>query len=253
MTKHEPSMAPKRPDVLLPMSLGVLATLGAAAAMVIVRGQVDSAVTALVLAAVVAGCARSGGRYAGVASALMAAVSYDFFHTVPYLSLKINSGDQILVTVLLFVVGMVVGGLSTQAEETLVEAQVVGDDAASVRRVLEVATKGDSTDTELSVRAELQQLLSLQACDFTTHTTDLPLLGRNGSLPEKHIRYQPEGFELPVDGFALSVEAFGHHFGQLECKPVTGVGVHTMNRRTAVALAEVLGLVLAASSPPPPA
>jgi hypothetical protein len=237
----------------LAVSLALLATLAVAAAMVGVRGEVDPAVTALVLAATVAGCARAGGRAAGVGSALMAAAAFDFFHTRPYLSLKVAGGDDVLVTLLLLVVGLVVGGLSARAEGSLAEARTAGGDAAAVRRVLGVAVKGDAEDVELAVRAELLELLALRDCSFTRGTSALPVLGPTGALPATPLRYHEEGFELPREGVAVTVDGFGVHFGYLECRPRPDIGVHPTNRRTAVALAEVLGLVLGATAAPPAA
>ena len=75
-------------------AIAVLATLAAGAALVVIRGHVDSAVIVLILTAVVCACGALGGVRAGVASALAASLSFNFFHTEPYLSLRIHDVDD---------------------------------------------------------------------------------------------------------------------------------------------------------------
>jgi hypothetical protein len=239
-------MTPRRrePNVIVP--LAGLAPLVVAAAMVSVRGEVNQEVTVLVLATTVALGARFGGRPAGVVAALMAALSFDFFHTKPYLSLSVAHTDDILTTILLLAVGLIVGGLSARATAGEQEVRTHRDDASAVRRVLAIAVEGDAEDVETAVRAELTDLLVLRDCRFTRGPVTLPELGPNGQLPDPQLRYQDDGFELPAEGFAIAVESAGHRFGHFVCVPVPDVGVHVANRRSAVALAEVLGLVLKA-------
>jgi hypothetical protein len=237
-------MTPRRrePNVIVP--LAGLAPLVVAAAMVSVRGEVNQEVTVLVLATTVALGARFGGRPAGVVAALMAALSFDFFHTKPYLSLSVAHADDILTTILLLAVGLIVGGLSARATAHEREVKTVREDASAVRRVLAIAVQGNADDVETAVRAELIDLLVLRDCRFVRGPVTVPELGPNGQLPDPQLRYQEEGFELPAGGFAIRVERAGHLYGHFVCRPVPEVGVHVANRRSAVALAEVLGLVL---------
>src|SRR5438046_10615060 len=93
-------------------ALGGLGALGAAAALVGVRGEIQNANVALILVVFVLLGAVSGGRGAGAVSALVAATSFDFFHTKPYGSLKITDGNDILTTVLLVVVGLLVAEIA---------------------------------------------------------------------------------------------------------------------------------------------
>ena len=158
------------------MAASALAALGVALALVSVRGEVHSEAIALVLAVTVAVAGRVGSRAGGIAAALMAAAAFNFFHTEPYLSLKIADSDDILTTILLLVVGLVVGGLSARAD-----ASNRGPDGA-VTRVLTVAMEGDHDDVEMSVRAELIEVLHLRRCWFATEPLDLPALERSGSV-----------------------------------------------------------------------
>lgn len=221
-----------------------LLTLAVASVLVTIRGEIQSEVVALVLAATVAIGARVGGRAAGIAAALMAAVSYDFFFTRPYLSLKITDGNDILATLLLLVVGVVVGGLAARANADHESAQAAGGQGAAVRRVLRLAADGDTFAVTSAVEQELVGLLRLEDCHFTTGTSNLPPLGAGGELHDAQLRYHDDGFELPLEGFTIAVVGSGRQRGLLVCHPQPDVGVDIASRRTAVALAEVLGLVL---------
>jgi hypothetical protein len=195
--------------------------------LVSVRGEVHSEAIALVLAVTVAVAGRVGGRAGGIAAALMAATAFNFFHTRPYLSLKIDDADDVLTTLLLLVVGLVVGGLSAR-----VDASRRAPDRA-LARVLKVAMDGDRDDVEMSVRAELLEILQLKECWFATGEVNLPELTPHGRLSEL--------------GVAIPVDAPGRHFGQLVCIPMPDSGVSVADRRAAIALAEVLGLSLGAA------
>src|SRR5262249_4971433 len=86
--------------LLLPVAVG--AVLG------LVRGSMDSSTAAMVLGLAVGAASASGDRIAGVVSALSAAVSFDFFLTVPYNSLTIYNRDDVELAVALVVVGLAV-------------------------------------------------------------------------------------------------------------------------------------------------
>jgi hypothetical protein len=231
-------------EISLIVPLAGLAPLVVAAAMVSVRGEVEPEITVLVLALTVALGARFGGRPAGVLAAVMAALSFDFFHTRPYLSLTISDSEDVLSTILLLGVGLVVGGLSARATAEEQEARTMSSDASAVRRVLALAVHGTPREVQDAVVTELTDVLSLRECRFTQDPVDLPELGPNGELPERHLRYQDEGFELPAGGFTINVESAGRSHGRYVCHPRPGLGIHVANRRAAVALAEIHALVL---------
>ena len=59
-----------------------------------------------------------GGRAAGLISALSAALSYDFFLTTPYHSLRIDSVAQVITVALLFGTGLVASLAGTSPPAT---------------------------------------------------------------------------------------------------------------------------------------
>jgi hypothetical protein len=227
-------------------TLAPLVTLGVAATLVGVRGEVRPEVIALALALTVSLGGRFGGRLGGVTSALMAAASFDFLHTQPYLSLKISNGTDILITVLLLVVGLVVGGLAGRATDDRRRARERGA-ADRLLRVLAVARDGNLDDLETAVRGEMVGVLGLRACSYTSDAQSLPVVGPNGELDLPRLRFARGGFELPDRGVAVPVAAQGRTFGYLVCLPTPGVGVRVESRQTAAALGEVLGLAINAS------
>jgi K+-sensing histidine kinase KdpD len=234
-----------RDERTLGVTLGLLLPFAVGAGMVLVRGEISSTVTALVLACTVIVAARMGGRVGGIAAALMAAATFDFFHTVPYLSLKIANGDDVLITLLLLVTGLLVGGLAGSVATNRNVMQHRYRATSAVTRVLGVAHAGPIEDVELAVRAELTELLAAKDCWFTTDVVALPLLEREGSWVQGE-EIAEDGYTLPVDGVQIPVETGGHRFGALVCMPQRGAGVPTANRRTAYALGEVLALALGA-------
>ena len=102
-----------RSSQLLWIAIGGAAPIAVAAALVSLRDHMLNANVALVLVLVVVLAAVGGGRSAGAAAAVSAALSFNFFHTVPYLTLEIDSADDVETTLLLLAVGLAVGQLAT--------------------------------------------------------------------------------------------------------------------------------------------
>ena len=95
------------------LTVGVPAAVGVAALMATARSFFGTTNAALVLVIVVVAVAALGGRVVGIVTALAAVVSFDFFHTEPYLSLAIDSRDDIETTVLLLIAGVFVGTIAS--------------------------------------------------------------------------------------------------------------------------------------------
>lgn len=228
--------------------MAAFAAIGVAALLVVVRGEVDQAVIVLVLAAVVSLGGALGGWRAGIAGAVAAAVSFNFFHVPPYLSLRIHDADDVLTTITLLVVGAIAGVTSSVAHRRRDQAVASHDELTAVERVADLIAVGtDPADVETSVRVELLTLLGLTACSIETTVPDgLPMLGRGGALTTAVKVYHDGGFELPAGGVAIPVLQAGRAAGYLVCTPAPGVAVSVARRRTAVTLADLLGLSYAA-------
>jgi hypothetical protein len=78
-----------------------------------------------------------GGRAAGLISALSAALSYDFFLTTPYHSLRIDSVAQVITVALLFATGLVASFAGRARRRRTIEA----DTQAGIIRLPNTVTR----------------------------------------------------------------------------------------------------------------
>lgn len=237
--------------VSMGVALGGLGSIGAAAALVGVRSHVSSANVALVLVVFVLVGALVGGRVAGASSAVIAAMSFDFFHTRPYGSLKIANGNDIQTTLILLGIGVVVGEMGAWARRG---RTAMKDDRREIRRlhrVAEMAARGESVaDVTLSVTAEIASALTLTDCHFVPSPGPrlLPQLGRDGRITGRRPVATRGGVELPAAGIELGVMGRGKELGHFVLTPAPGEVVSLERRLIAVALADQLGQVLASES-----
>jgi hypothetical protein len=231
------------------LAFGGLAPIAVAAVLVGARGHIQNANVALILVVVVVGAAAIGGRVAGVCAAAVSAVSFDFFHTEPYLRLTIASADDVETTVLLLVVGLLVGHLAAGAMRAAASAAESLVEIRRIHRVAELAARGEEPAEVIeAAQAELTNLLTLSSCRFEAQPilTLLPRLERNGQLDNKVWRYRNGGFELPAGGVELPVYGRGQQLGRFVLEPTAGVGVSLEQRVVAVAIADQVGAALAA-------
>jgi hypothetical protein len=110
------------------------------------RGTVGLENVALGYLLVVVVAAAVGGRAAGLTAALSAALSYDFFLTTPYHTLRIDSLSQVITVALLFGTGLV-ASLAGRARR---RQTVAADTQAGIIRLLYTITRaaaaGEDTD-----------------------------------------------------------------------------------------------------------
>ena len=92
----------------------IVAPIAAAALLIPSRGHLDSADDALVLVFVTVAIASRGNRGAAVLCALISAISFDFFLTVPYQSFRISGNHDLTTEILFVVVGLLVGELAVR-------------------------------------------------------------------------------------------------------------------------------------------
>jgi hypothetical protein len=236
-------------------SLGyVIAGLGpitAGAALTSVRGDVDNANLALVLVLVVVTAGAIGGRGPGLFAAVVTALSYDFFLTKPYLSIHIESTDDIETTIILLVIGLVVGQIGVVARRRRMAAQRGSDEIARLHRVAERAATGVSVD-ELTVDVcdEVKDLLGLESCTFERAPFGFPLarLERGGAITgSSEHRFVAGAFALPREGVEIPVLGRGAQVGRLVLEPgeLPTRGVTVEQRIVAIALSDQLGAAMA--------
>lgn len=231
--------------------LAGLAPVAVAAVLVGVRGRIQNANVALILVVVVVATAAIGGRLSGATSAVVSALSFNFFHTQPYLRLTIDSADDVETTLLLLVVGLLVGHITARGMRARASAAGSSLEIRRIHRVAERAARGEEAAEVLeAAQSELIELLTLQSCRFEAQPflTALPRLERGGQLDQRVWRYRDDGFELSPEGVELPVYGRGQQLGRFVLEPTAGVGVSLEQRVVAVAIADQVGAALAAPS-----
>lgn len=234
------------------IGLGGIAAILTGAGLVAVRDTISSADVALVLVMVVVIAAAGGGRESGAVTACVAALSFDFFHTQPYNQLRIASRDDIVTTVLLLLVGLIVGQVAARGRKASTSAAARSGEIRRIYRVAELAAGGDDpSDVIMGAQAELAALLDLRRCRFEAapFSPALERLERSGNTAWHQYRHRDSGFELPVDGVELPVVGRGNTLGRFVLEPNAGTGVSLEQRVVAVAIADQVGAVLAAPQP----
>jgi hypothetical protein len=228
------------------VAAGALAPIVVGALLVAVRGVADNANIALALVVVVVAVGALGGRLTGAVAAITAAVSFNFFHTRPYLSLRIAAADDVETMTLLLVIGLIVGQVAAVARRRAAEARNGREELERLWRIAERAVSVDDPgDLLREAQVELRALLLLQECwwDPRQEPSTLPVLQPAGVFDRGRVHRLVGGdFELPQGGFDVPVRGQGEVLGSFRCVPTAGVGVGPLRRRTAVVLADIVAL-----------
>ena len=231
--------------------IGGLGPIAVAALLVPLRDHVQTANLALIMVLVVVLAAAIGGRGAAALAAVVAAVSFDFFLTQPYLSLQIESADDLETMLILLVIGAAVGQIVVQARRNRLAAQRGAGEIAGLHRIAELAASGAPVDElVLALEGELTDLLGLDACRFepvpaTGAAPTLPRLERNGAVTGAHERHFAHGeLSLPPE-LELPVLGRGREVGRFVLVARTGESASLETRTVAIALSDQLGAVLA--------
>ena len=240
---------PTDTGIAIGYAVGGLGPIAVAGSLVGVRDEINSTNVALVLVVVVVLAAVAGGRGAGALAAVVSGISFDFFHTRPYLNLTIDSRDDVETTVLLLAIGLVVGQLVAWARRSSRASERGSDEIARLHRVAEQVAAGAEPRTIVqAVTAELTELLSLRSCDYEEPPLGVPLLRleRNGAIDAPVRRFAGGELTLPAEGVEIPVLGRGLQLGRLVLEPDPGVGVSLEERVVAVAISDQLGAALAA-------
>jgi hypothetical protein len=236
--------------VLFGVAAGGLGSILVAAGLVGIRSEVANVNVALLLVLVVLAAASIGGHTAGAMSGLVAATSFDFFHTRPYGSLKIARANDLVTTLLLVVVGLVMGDVAERRSRFKARMMDYQRQLRRLHRVVDVAASGeeDERDLVLTVTAELMGALALENCYFELppFQSELPRLERDGVISGSPRRYGHGGLVLPSAGVDLRVVGPRGIVGRFVLVPAPDAGIPAERLLVATALAHELGLACAA-------
>jgi K+-sensing histidine kinase KdpD len=201
---------------------------------------------------VVALTAAIGGRMAGLASSLSAALAYNYFFTTPYQTLRIDSWEQVATVVLLFVAGLIASLGGRVGRRASVEAR---EEAAALQLLNAVnlaAARGDR-DADRVAAEGLRALLEARAVfvvrdepggervvaeagmhDGLPELAALPHLDEEGRIPTGHRRSVGGVLVLPAEGVVVDLVRHGRRTGSLVVIPQAD---HPLLRATRVSIA----------------
>jgi hypothetical protein len=232
----------------------IVGPLGAATLLIPSRGHLDSADDALILVLVTVAVALRGNRAAAALCALLSAISFDFFLTVPYQSFRISSNRDVITEILFVVVGLLVGELASRGQRHRLAALEGRDELSRLHHMAERIASGEEPDFVLmAVAAELRELLSLQDCRFVRD----PPSGRGARIdPDGTVRLNPlqwpSSAGLPTRRVELAVRGGGRNIGTFILTPTPSLPISQERCVVAVALADQLGSMLSGVGPATP-
>lgn len=237
--------------------IGVVGSMLAAGLLSSAPSLTTNVNVALTLMIVVVVAAAVGGRAAGALSAVVAALSFDFFQTEPHHSLRIHSRDDLVTALLLLVCGLIVGQIAARAQLSRVAVESGRSEIQRLYRLAELAAQG-ATASEVTdaAAAELTRLLSLRSCRFELppYAETFERLERSGVVNRTrglvtHSRLGRHGIELPAEGAELLVRHRGAEVARFVLVPTPGEGASLEQRVVAVALADQVGAALVGAPP----
>jgi K+-sensing histidine kinase KdpD len=211
------------------------------------RGHVTPANLALVFVVDIVAIASTGRRGAAAVAAVISALSFDFFLTVPYLQFQIAHSADVTTAVLLLVVGLAVGGLAVRGHRARHRAEAGSDRLHRIHGLAERIAAGEEPDfLVMAVANELRDVLSLQDCRFA----QTPVAGGgariepDGSVTMAGLSWQTDRWGLPTRRVVLPVRGDGTVLGSFVLTPTPAMPIEPEQCIVAVALADQLGAAL---------
>jgi K+-sensing histidine kinase KdpD len=210
---------------------------------------------------VVALTAAIGGRMAGLASSLSAALAYNYFFTPPSETLRIDSWEQVTTVVLLFVAGLIASLGGRASRRASVEAR---EEAAALRLLTAVnlAAARGGRDADQVAAEGLYELLEARAVFIVRHEPGgervvaeagdhdglpdlaaLPHLDEEGRIPTGHRRSFGGVLVLPAEGIVVDLVQHGRRVGSLVVVPQADHPLLRTTRMSIAATAHALATV----------
>jgi hypothetical protein len=252
-------------DGLFYTGAGPMAAILLGAALVPLRELTTASNLAFAFMALTIVVAEFGGRAAAVATALVSALSLDFFLTRPYLRLSIEDNHDVIAFLGLAVCGLVAAALGSDRGARLARLSAVERSRDAVREVLRVWDPAGPLEPQLAaalraareaapiagaaVRDEQGRLLASAQPADGARPAPATLLRPDSLFPEAPESGQaPWSFALPAEGGRIVLAPGGRRVGTLD---VWGDGSATDGeRRSALAdVARLVGLLLATRAP----
>ncbi len=235
-----------------PLLLALLGPAAAAALMTPLRSHVTNTDLALAMVVVVAFVVLPGRRLAALIAGVSAGVWFDLFLTKPYESFSIQRGTDVQTTLLLALVGVVVGEVAVRRRQARGETTIARSEVVNLYVVAEMLAAGSRAEQVVTLVGEqLTELLFLVDCQFDpdVDAQNGPLLERSGELHYGYLDWDLNREGLPSRDVLLPVEAGHHRFGSYVLRgPALGIPISQDRRLAAVALSDLAGAALASQS-----
>jgi K+-sensing histidine kinase KdpD len=231
------------------LAWAVLAPIATALLLTPWRDRLAAADDALILVVVIVAVATSGHRWAAATCALVCALSFDFFLTRPYNSLRITRTSDLVTELLLLVVGLAVGDLAARGRTHRTAASQGRRHIELLHSVTEMAASGRDPDEMVRVAAdELCRLLTLRTCTFSVDDGGVAArVQPDGEVRIGDVAWSTDDLGLPHRGVDLPVRGNGAVLGHFVLMPVPGTPVAGDVLLVAVAIADQVGAALAAA------
>jgi Domain of unknown function (DUF4118) len=240
-----------RDDEYIAVFVGTAGALTLAAVLVPLRDDLRDTNVALILLVPVLVSAVIGGRWSASASALVAALTYNFFFTEPYLSLRIDDVNDVETFLILLVVALLAAEVGLRARRHREQNRTAHVELAALQRVTATAAVDASTDQVVRAACdELVALFGLESCayDPARSPADSTRLSLSGGIVGSKLVYRDGGFDLPDGELVIPVAGRGHDYGALVLNPRPATRSTREQRLVAVTIADTLGLVCAADA-----
>ena len=236
---------------MLLAAAAVLAPAALAACLTPWRTRLAPADCALILVVVTVAVATSGRRWAAALCALSAALSFDFLLTRPYESLRITRTSDLVTELLLLVVGLVVGDMAARGRSHRASAQTGRNHLLAVHAVTGLAADGSTPEDVADLAAtELCRVLSLRSCTFSTGEAGVAArVEPDGVVRVGELAWATSDLGLPHRGVDLPARSGGRVLGHFLLAPFPGVRIDHDALLVAVAIADQVGVALAANRP----
>ncbi len=215
------------------------------------RGHLNAANNALILVVAVVAVAANGSRLAAAVAALSAAISFDFFLTTPYYSLRIARWEDVITDALLLVVGLVVGDLAARGRAHRARSDQRSGEVATMHAMTELVAEGEGPEfVAIVAAAELRDLLHLRDCRFSRdlEVSSAAHVTPNGAVLIGTLPWATGKFGLPTKEVDLPVRSHGSVLGHFLLIPRPVVPVTDEELRVAVAIADQVGAAMSATS-----
>ena len=207
-------------DARVWMVTGALGSMALAVLLIPLRAQVAASNLAFVFIAFTIVVAELGGRGAALVTALIAAMSLNFFLTEPYLTLTISKTDDVIAFVALAACGLIAAAFGRRRERLSDVAGRADQEMTTLARFAERARSGRAVDDLLQdLRAEFglgglvlrdESGRVLAAVPADAGTRPAPRLALDGATlfaaRDESPRFGNKGLRLPEGGGRLALQ-----------------------------------------------